>query len=64
MVLRPLLIQINVAILSLAQHSIHGDTDEKWIKETRLEIRTGSRTQVARAKKNASCENRTGFEAD
>jgi hypothetical protein len=32
---------------------ITGDTYEEWKKETRLDIRTGSRTQVACAKENA-----------
>ena len=35
----------------------YGDSYEKWIKETRLDIRTGSRTQVARQKEGAREEN-------
>jgi hypothetical protein len=49
---------------SIGAYAWRSDSYEEWNKETRLDIRTGSRAQVARKKENIHEENRQNPETD
>jgi len=54
----------NFPLKGTVVHTWWIDSHEEWIKETRLDIRTGSRTQVARSEESTCREHRQNFEAD